>query len=181
MHRSARATAVALVALIVAMLAPDAASGVPRTFYIWLTCNPGTSTTGHINSTSFYPVENWDGSGFEGEFTAEFSVSLTPCKKPVFPQVWGLAAYRDTHGWGVPQPYNGSSNLIDIDSGVQAMCLIANETTRLECVAVGWVDVGGVLRPVNEGPLPVDSPRVDMRAVTVMLIPPPGPGCTTCP
>ncbi|MEV0454768.1 hypothetical protein [Catellatospora methionotrophica] len=181
--------AVAATAVAVSAMTAPATATVPESpaliLHKWLVCPAGTNSTGVI-AYSQPLVEPGD------RYVVEVGGTFTPCKPPTGShQVYGLGAYRGTEAYGraVPfgdlgkQTYNVLAD-IRIYPDVQALCLIADETTRLSCVSIGWVTVDGVAHHVIDGPLPVDSPRVAMTARTIMWFPdsqPIGPGCTTCP
>ncbi|WP_144123094.1 hypothetical protein [Catellatospora sichuanensis] len=172
--------------MILAATAVAPATAVPGglRYYRWLDCPAGTSNAARIDSM-------WTDVDYMGRTLVSFVGEVFPCASPTLDEeVWALAAYSSNSASGKAHPYR-FGNLYNghyygtrgIGPAVQAVCVIADETTRLACVSISWVDTDGVLLPVVEGPLPVDSPRVAAPAVTNMSVYPDpiGPGCGLCP
>ncbi|GAA2387389.1 hypothetical protein Cme02nite_22020 [Catellatospora methionotrophica] len=191
MNRIVRAVFAAATTALLAVAvsaAPAAAADPPKeTRYRWLSCPPGTSTTATIDNTS---VEQY----FEyvDVYFVHIVGTVVACRTPTSGyEVFGLAAYGGTGAYGSPRPFPRNPppehpllTAIRVYPGAQAVCVIADETTRLACVSLSWAVVGGTARPTVTGPLAVDSPLVAAPAVTDMTVPtggPGGPGCVLCP
>lgn len=188
MRRSLRTFVTAMVALAAAFGATTpavAASGPPPYkvyYYEWLTCPEGTATTGTITSANTL-------TSFEDVTLYHVFVDgvLTSCRQPWSNDAFALAGYRSTSAYGFALAYGDNhaltrdySHFLRIYPDVQAVCLIADETTRLACIAIDWVTVSGESMPVVGAPLPTDSPLVDMPAVTSLRRDINGPGGPTC-
>ncbi|WP_144123095.1 hypothetical protein [Catellatospora sichuanensis] len=151
----------------------------------WLICPEGTSNTGWIDSSRTYQPEGGT------HYRIELGGTIVTCSQPYAPwYVFGLGTYTSTDAIGRAVPFSADAprtydflSSFPIRTDVQAVCLLANETTRLDCLSIGWVTENGSTHPVIEGALPVDSPRVAMPAVTDLTRPgdnPVGPGCGLC-
>ncbi|WP_166381431.1 hypothetical protein [Catellatospora methionotrophica] len=170
--------------LTTATVSPATAVPASQAYYTWLDCPAGTSNAVRIDDASTFV-------DYQGRAFASFGGQVFPCKSPQLDQdAWGMAAYRVDSAYGTPIPYKFDNlfsghytGAVRIRPGVRAVCVIADETTRLGCVSISWVDTDGVLLPVVGGPVPVDSPLVAAPAVTNMLMNPGpiGPGCVLCP
>ncbi|GAB4046160.1 hypothetical protein [Catellatospora paridis] len=186
MRRLLRATSAILTALAVTAAAVPAQAGYePPSYhqiYKWLPCAQGTSTIGQIDAVSTYTDHNgWHSVTVSGGIVTCRPVSATG-------YVYGLAAYHGDFAHGEPFPHTPNqpqpspfARQIQISPDVHAVCLIADETTRLGCVSIGWVTVDGFALPVVEGPLAVESPLVAAPASTDMMVRGAGgPGCPAC-
>jgi hypothetical protein len=190
-RRSLRTIVLTLVALATAVAGttPAAAgSGPPPykvTYYKWLDCAEGAASTASI-------TDAWAHTTTEGldVYWVELHGAITTCRPAGTPYAYALAAYRSGYASGEAFPYAYSNsltmdyaNFIRIYPDVQAVCVIANETTRMACVSVDWVPAEAGVLPVIGGPLPTDSPRVDLPAVTDLkeeVNGPVPPGCMKC-
>lgn len=188
MRRTLRTIVVAVVALAtgVAAVTPATAAGGPPPYkvyyYEWLTCPEGTATTGSITSAS--TVVSFEDVDLYHVF---IDGTLSSCRQPWSNHAYALAGYRADTAYGFAIPYGSNhaqtrdiSNYLRIYPDVQALCLISNETTRLACIAIDWVLIEGNLMPAIGQPLPVDSPRVAMPAVTSLRVDINGPGGPIC-
>ncbi|MEU8005076.1 hypothetical protein AB0B66_28295 [Catellatospora sp. NPDC049111] len=191
MRSSLRTIALTLVALATAVAGttPAAAgSGPPPykvTYYKWLSCSDGTASTASIT----YARAHTTTEGVD-VYWAELHGAITTCRAADTPYAYALAMYGNGYGSGEGFPYAYSNslamdyaNFIRIYPDVQAVCVIANETTRMACVSVDWVPAEAGVLPVIGGPLPTDSPRVDVPAVTDLSVETGGPvppGCMKC-
>ncbi|MFD0595528.1 hypothetical protein ACFQZ4_27040 [Catellatospora coxensis] len=185
MNRIIRTMAAALLAVVVTGT-PAAGDPLKDVTYRWLTCPAGTSTTATIDRTGtqqYYEI-------FDYHFV-ELVGTIAPCRGPLQNEVFALAAYSGASAYGVIRsfpreltPVRPYSSAIRVYPGARAVCVIANETTRLACVELSWTTVGGADYHSVVGPLPVDSPLVAMPATTQLVFPggsPGGPTCIICP
>lgn len=165
--------AVAALTALAASVTP-AAAGPPGTIahYTWLRCPAGTSTTAAIERLGF-------GLSDTGAPMISASGWISTCRLPAQHEVFAYAAYTtDGKANGKPIGFSGLGYPyaagVDVErllqSNFQAVCLIADEVTRLACAAVTWHTVDGALRPQDGGPIPVDSPLVSARASTNLLV-----------
>ncbi|WP_155368988.1 hypothetical protein [Catellatospora vulcania] len=188
MNRTVRTIIVAVVAMTVGAIAATPAAAFKIINYQWLTCPAGTATTGLVTGSSTYTHEV-EGNNYYLHFVTLYG-TLTPCRRiPNDATVYAIGAYGSSDAYGgaytyinpgFPTPTFDDGSPIDVYPDIQAVCLITNETTRLACVSVVWVDAGYSMVPVIEGPLAVDSPRVAMPAITKMSAVVGGPVTPTC-
>ncbi|WP_144124856.1 hypothetical protein [Catellatospora sichuanensis] len=191
MNKIVRAVCAAAASVLLAVApagAPASAQDLPKDAkYRWLSCPAGTSTTATIDST-------WIEQYFEfvDVYFVHIAGTVAPCRTWMTEyEVLGLAAYSSTGAYGSPRPFPRNVppvytllTAIRVYQGAHAVCVIADETTRLGCVSLSWAVVDGVARPTVTGPLAVDSPLVAVPARTDMTVPtggPAGPGCALCP
>ncbi|WP_155368985.1 hypothetical protein [Catellatospora vulcania] len=185
MRGTIRMICLTVTTMILAAFAVAPAAAVPSgtVSYRWMTCPAGTATTARLDTVASHIGAH------DNRLWLSVGGEVFPCRPPQTLEAWGLALYYGDHAVGRAQPFqldpgtgtdHGGTMLTG--STVQAVCILSDETTRLACAAVSWVDIAGTPSAVYEGSLPVDSPLVAMPAPTNMLVDGPGgPYCPKCP
>jgi hypothetical protein len=172
-------------AAVVLTLAPALGLGLPATPAAadndptWLGCYAQPQpTTGEL--TSYDP-----GTFVRDEWLGQLYGTIRPCRPPVATDVFAVAFY-DAHGsataTAVPYPWTlGFVAPANVPPKTEAICLIDNLTSRLDCITIGWVgQPEGPPRPQNTGHLSVDSPLVAATPTVRMGGRWVEPGCPTC-
>jgi hypothetical protein len=188
MKRRSRALATTIAALITwAATSTPATAGEIVERFKWLSCPPGTSTVPQLDSV-------YVDAGASGGF---FSLNgrIDTCVQPNIANVYAIAQYTsDGKANGEAFRYLGTGLYSDhgvpvearrwISTGTHAMCLIADETTRMACFGITWETIDGRVTARSAGPIPVDSPLVSAYASTSLVLYGPsedGPTCAACP
>jgi hypothetical protein len=189
MNRPTRLAAVIAVAAVLALGAtalsgpaalPAHAGGGGTTNYVWMPCDPG-STTGALTSFGTFEYR-----GFDQVWRGYVTGHIFPCQQPAENEVFAVAGYDSNGvalGWAKRYP-TSSTFTAYVEARLLktvAVCLLNNSKDRLDCVAIEWVpQESGPARPVAGAHIPVNSPAVAFDAVVDMGALGPHPGCPGC-